>query len=749
MNRTRRKKMLGAKGIAGAVMREATDSDLLALRDIIQGSLRDLFKLTDDGDPWPWVIGLYVDRVIVELDGKLWSYPYTVEGTTVAFGPRAEVIREYVPVAPPSPQPAALIEALDSADGPPRFTVRIVRAGLSANGNFYPDAVLRESLSLFEGARVFVKSDAEHLHGAGKDFRNLIGGISDAVFVEGASPDTGEVRAVLSLIVGETDAIAVRLREAVSYGMTDLFGFSIDVMGTTREGAGGIRTATSFKKVKSVDLIVEPGAGGAIISTFTEAIAEGSVMNKEALIALITASNKALLEGKDLTTITLEELQAILSAALTPPAADPEPDQVTMTEAVGRQFRMRELIAGSSLPEASRTRLVDEISRMTHFTEAQIVSRIQGEARYLESVGIGANPVRGLGGTGVGTEEFQKIDDRFDAFFDPAHKLHRHARSFREAYQQATGDMRVTGRTDASVRFTEALTSASFASVLGNSITRRMIAEYSVRDQYDIWRLLTGTPVPISDFRTQERVRYGGYGDLPAVAEAAAYAALASPSDEKATYAVTKRGGLETITLEMIKNDDVGAIQRIPEKLARAAKRTLSKFVTDFIRLNPAMADTLTVFHATHGNLGSAALSATSYAAGRLAIYKQSEFGATDQLGINSKYLWIPADLEETATNLFVRNTNLDPTFVQSLSPTIVPVPFWTDANDWALTCDPKDIPFVEVGFLDGEEEPALFVQDSPTVGSFFSNDQLTYKIRHIYGGNVVDYRGAYKAVVA
>jgi hypothetical protein len=30
-----------------------------------------------------------------------------------------------------------------------------------------------------------------------------------------------------------------------------------------------------------------------------------------------------------------------------------------------------------------------------------------------------------------------------------------------------------------------------------------------------------------------------------------------------------------------------------------------------------------------------------------------------------------------------------------------------------------------------------------------FSNDQLTYKIRHIYGGNVLDYRGMHKAVVA
>ena len=40
-------------------------------------------------------------------------------------------------------------------------------------------------------------------------------------------------------------------------------------------------------------------------------------------------------------------------------------------------------------------------------------------------------------------------------------------------------------------------------------------------------------------------------------------------------------------------------------------------------------------------------------------------------------------------------------------------------------------------------------MQDLPNVGSMFSNGQITNKIRHIYGGSVLDYRGAYKAVVA
>lgn len=203
------------------------------------------------------------------------------------------------------------------------------------------------------------------------------------------------------------------------------------------------------------------------------------------------------------------------------------------------------------------------------------------------------------------------------------------------------------------------------------------------------------------------------------------------------------------VTLEMIKNDDMGAIQRIPIKLSRAAKRTLSKFVLDFLRLNPAIYDTKTLFHADHGNLGSAALSAEAFAAARLAMMKQTEPGSNEQLGIGPRFLWVPAELEEDAYNLFRRDVNNDESFVQTLKPTILPVWYWTDASDWVVSADPNDIPTVEVGFLDGEEEPQLCIQDSPSSGSMFTNDTITYKIRHIYGGNVLDYRGMYKAVVA
>jgi hypothetical protein len=78
----------------------------------------------------------------------------------------------------------------------------------------------------------------------------------------------------------------------------------------------------------------------------------------------------------------------------------------------------------------------------------------------------------------------------------------------------------------------------------------------------------------------------------------------------------------------------------------------------------------------------------------------------------------------------------------------ILPVWCFTDTNNWYASVNPLDIPIIELGFLDGKEEPELFVQDMPNVGSMFNNDTLTYKLRHIYGAAVVDYRGVYGAIV-
>jgi hypothetical protein len=190
--------------------------------------------------------------------------------------------------------------------------------------------------------------------------------------------------------------------------------------------------------------------------------------------------------------------------------------------------------------------------------------------------------------------------------------------SFREAYVDVTGDRGVSGLLSncdvqrmreaiGEQNFREAISAATFSTHSAIRSRARWCASTTAPKRIGMTSAWLVDVVPVSDFRQQKRIRIGGYGNLPAVAENGPYNALASPTDEQATYAVSKRGGTETISLETIANDDVGVIRRIPMSLGVAAARTLYEFIFDFMRTNAAIYDTVALAHATHNNLGGRA----------------------------------------------------------------------------------------------------------------------------------------------
>jgi hypothetical protein len=821
-------------GLGYAQLTEAVTTEYGQLVELVRQAVAEKLKPVGAASASEYfyvdVRGIWPDRVVVMVKGRLTSYPYTLDADNkVQVGDGAEVVADFrvVREAQALPDQASFTEAADGS-----IAVTLIRAGTSGNGNYYPDATLREAAPLFEGVRVFVKSDADHTRGAGKDVRGLIGGIYDVRFVEGKATDTGSLVGTFKPL-DPADQVVTKMTEAVRRGMQNLLGLSIDAVARTRtrrSGAQTLREAVRFVKVSSVDLIVEPGAGGGL-DRLVEAAPDnapspsrstpGEFMLKKHLIAALLAiaatpaavaaatptsaglitslreSRSDSVSSAELITALHEACQAsavpyrdVLAACesageaddVTPAiarlveaaktarqAADSQRlseslgDNAPVTRAELQMLAVRQAavvqITGSRLPQVAKDRLLAQFNATARFTEADVGTAIQAEsayiARFTES---GAVRVPAFGDLQVG-DRSAAVREMLDAFFDPAHARHRDVRSFREAYVEITGDRYVTGQLADCDRgrmaeslgvMRESIDSATFANALGNSITRRMQAIYTGRTDLQVWRRVA-TSGPVSDFRSQERMRIGGYGNLPAVAQGAGYTALTSPGDEKASYAVSKRGGTEDVTLEAITNDDVQALRRIPQELALAAGNTLMEFVFDFFRTNPTIYDTVALYHASHNNLRTGALDATEFAAHRQLMVKQTRAGSNKRLGLSPKSILVPFELQETAYNLFVRGQNNDKTFVQDLNPDVIVVPYWTDANDWCTVADPTELPVVEVGFLNGREEPELFVQDMPNVGSMFSNDKLTYKIRHIYGGSVLvdGFKATTKAVVA
>jgi hypothetical protein len=303
-------------------------------------------------------------------------------------------------------------------------------------------------------------------------------------------------------------------------------------------------------------------------------------------------------------------------------------------------------------------------------------------------------------------------------------------------------------------RMVEALQTASWGQVLGDSLTRRMLAEYR-RPDLQVWRPMTSEISNVRDFRLQRRMRVGGYGVLPTVPEGISYSPLTSPEDEESTYTIAKKGGLETITLEALANDsDIGALRRTPQRMGRAAARTLYRQFFDMFRLNSALTvtgDSTALFTVAHANTSAGlVLNVAGLNQAILGLSQQTEFGvSTEVLGLRPKFLLHASNLRPTVHQLL--NTSNVPQTAdyganQFLQFGINPIEIFYWPNDlWVLCADPVDSPTCEVGFFRGIQEPELYEASSETVeGSMFFADKAAYKVRFIFGTMISDHRSFY-----
>jgi len=332
-------------------------------------------------------------------------------------------------------------------------------------------------------------------------------------------------------------------------------------------------------------------------------------------------------------------------------------------------------------------------------------------------------------------------------------------RSLRAAYAEMTGDTEVRGHLDPQQvqRMQAAFGSTTFSYVLGNTLYRQLVNDYREISDYGVSRLVGPNIRNAKDFRTLEAVRIGYYGDLPDVdPEAADYADLGEVTDEEVSYALNQKGGYITISRKMIINDDMRAVQKIMNRLPRAARRTLAKRCWNkFIANATYKGDSKAIFHADHGNLGATAYGIASALAAKAAFAQQAEPDSNERLMLKPVTVAFPSELFGLVKNV----NDFNPQAVAIADGNsmygffkpegLIECPFMTDANDWMMFGDPAEADILELAFLNGQQEPEMFIADNPAVGQMFIADKVQYKIRHEYEAEILDYRNAYKAVVA
>lgn len=623
--------------------------------------------------------------------------------------------------------------------------VTVIRPGRSQNGLHYPAQVLREAVPLWEGAAAFCDHPTalDQTRAGGRSVRDLVGVYAGAHYEEGSDTGDGEggIRATLRLYPN-----AEWLFHLIEAAMADReagraapdIGISAD-MRVLKERRGDEWQVRRIVRVNSGDVVFQPAAGGRF-----ERILEGKngSEKKEKEVQTKTTGADQVVETLDAVTTAQEELARL---------------RQMREELCSRVLEAK--LQSSGLPAAAQAKVRQALGGRVF--EAGEVDREIGSMREVLSQALKAQVVRGMGQPRVtmGLGPREKMQMAVDRLFglEVADPSVPRLSGIREAYLLITGDRQFRGKynwEESVVREANEVTTSVLADTLLNSMTKRLVKDYQAQPRW--WRPVVRV-VGITDMKEQNRVLLNDFAALSTVGENAAYSNLAW-GDTRENYTPGKRGNLVVVTLESILNDDLHAITRIPTKLAASAAVTLNEFVSGLFTANagagPAMADTFNVFDAGNhqGNSGTTALSSAAVQSATVAMLKYAN-SASKRLGVRPRYLLVPAELAFTA-QVITESTQApggsdnDVNVLRGALEPIV-VPQWTDANNWYLMADPAVVEGIEIGFLNGQETPDLLVQDNPTDGSVFTNDAISYKVRHIFGGGWLDYRAGYASIVA
>jgi hypothetical protein len=150
----------------------------------------------------------------------------------------------------------------------------------------------------------------------------------------------------------------------------------------------------------------------------------------------------------------------------------------------------------------------------------------------------------------------------------------RYQRAFAEALNLYAGV--VEGRAPM-YRLQEAMSTSDFPLLMGDIIDRSLLGYYN--EWPTAWPMIANRAT-VRDFRTVRRfVLDGAEGVLPVVPQGQEYPE-ATLTDAKYEYAVSKRGRRVPFLWEAFVNDDLDALRRTPERLAKAARMSEEFFAT-------------------------------------------------------------------------------------------------------------------------------------------------------------------------
>jgi ATP-dependent protease ClpP protease subunit len=462
----------------------------------------------------------------------------------------------------------------------------------------------------------------------------------------------------------------------------------------------------------------------------------------------------------------------VIQTEPTPPADAGNPTGVTtMNEeekkaaakaAVAADKARRDAIRSQFAPFVARTDLdVAAIAKVQQ--ECEDNDEITPEAagtKLLALLGKDTTPIAGNHRVEAGNQDETKTyrDGAINAVlhrYNPgAYKLDEQSNGFRgfdlmdlarDTLARAGKNTRGMSKSEIAVQAMQ--TTSDFPNILENVVTKSLRSGYA-------GTMRTFLPFSrqaiLPDFKQISRAQLGGAPSLKRVLEGAEYEhGVIGDGAEK--YAVQKYGRIVSLSWETIVNDDLDALTRIPFAFGASAADLESDLVYAILTGNAAMSDNVALFHADHGNLGTAAKLADALDPTKANPLAEMRQKMLLQKGLEGRYitvrpqfLIVPPELEEVAlkaTNAAIvasKGIDLNVTGV-SLTPIVEPRLHDGSATAWFGAAAPGTIDTIEYAYLEGHE--GVFTETK----SGFEVDGVQIKCRHVFGAKAIDFRGLFK----
>lgn len=245
--------------------------------------------------------------------------------------------------------------------------------------------------------------------------------------------------------------------------------------------------------------------------------------------------------------------------------------------------------------------------------------------------------------------------------------------------------------------------------------------------------------VTASDFRKNDVLGIGGFGLLEEVTEHGEITAT-STAEAKESWQLKTFGKTFALTRKALINDDLGAFGRVTAELGRAAAETENAALAALLVGNPTMGDGKALFHADHGNLGTAStIGVAGFSAARLAM--RSQRGITgERISVTPRVLVVGPEIETAAEQFLaeiypgeVAETNpFAGKFKLAVEPRIA-------GKGWYVFAAPGEVPVLLLGHLASAPGPQITSREGwETLGREF-------RVVLDFGVAATDWRGAYR----